>query len=95
MVARLMAEGAIDLVIGADRVTQQRYRQQNRNVRNCDSCSSFRHSAHVALPARHDPETLRGADVVIEERNGDEVYDAGPPNGPAGIKVQPAFDVTP
>lgn len=100
MVARLMAEGAIDLVIvGADRVAR------NGDTVNKIGTSGIailaRHFGipfHVALPAStYDPETLRGADVVIEERDGDEVRTMlGHPTAPAGIKVRnPAFDVTP
>lgn len=100
MVASVMAEGAIDLVIvGTDRVT-----------RNGDVVNKIG-TAGIAILARHfgipfyvacpsstfDPATPTGADVVIEERDADEVRSImGIPTAPAGIKVRnPAFDVTP
>jgi methylthioribose-1-phosphate isomerase len=100
MVASVMAEGAVDLVIvGTDRV-----------ARNGDVVNKIG-TAGIAILARHfgipfyvacpsstfDPATATGADVVIEERGGDEVRSImGQPTAPAGIKVRnPAFDVTP
>ena len=100
MVARLFAERAIDLVIvGADRV-----------VRNGDTVNKIGTMAiailaryfgvpfYVALPAStYDPATATGADVVIEERDPDEVRRVlGQPIAPPDVNVRnPAFDVTP
>ena len=100
MVASVMAEGAIDLVIvGTDRVAR------NGDVVNKIGTSGIailaRHFGipfYVACPSStFDPATPTGADVVIEERDGDEVRSIiGRPTAPAGIKVRnPAFDVTP
>jgi methylthioribose-1-phosphate isomerase len=100
MVASVMTEGAIDLVIvGTDRVAR------NGDVVNKIGTSGIailaRHFGipfYVACPSStFDPATATGADVVIEERDGDEVRSImGQPTAPAGIKVRnPAFDVTP
>jgi len=100
MVARLMAEGEIDLVIvGADRVTRNGDTVNKIGTAGIAILARyFGIPFYVALPAStYDPATARGADVVIEERDGDEVRTAlGHPTAPAGIKVRnPAFDVTP
>ncbi len=100
MVARMMAEGAIDTVlVGTDRVT-----------RNGDVVNKIGTSA-IAILARHfgipfyvacpsstfDPATPDGASVVIEERAPDEVRRVlGRAVAPSDVKVRnPAFDVTP
>ena len=76
MVARMMAEGVIDLVlVGTDRVTR------NGDVVNKIGTSGIailaRHFAipfYVACPSStFDPATPDGASVVIEERDPDEV----------------------
>lgn len=100
MAARIMAEGAIDLVlVGTDRVTR------NGDVINKIGTSAIailaRHFAipfYVACPSStFDPATPDGASVVIEERDADEVRSLfGRATAPVGIKVRnPAFDVTP
>ena len=100
MVARVMAEGAIDLVIvGTDRVAR------NGDVVNKIGTSGIailaRHFGipfYVACPSStFDPHTPTGATVVIEERDGDEVRSVlGHATAPPGVKVRnPAFDVTP
>ncbi|HEY6599106.1 MAG TPA: S-methyl-5-thioribose-1-phosphate isomerase [Pseudomonadales bacterium] len=100
MVARLMAEGAIDLVlVGTDRVTR------NGDVVNKIGTSAIailaRHygiAFYVACPSStFDPATPTGASVPIEERDGDEVRTVfGHATAPRGVKVRnPAFDVTP
>jgi methylthioribose-1-phosphate isomerase len=100
MVARMMAEGAIDLVlVGTDRVTR------NGDVVNKIGTSGiailaryFAIPFYVACPSStFDPATADGASVVIEERDPDEVRTVfGRATAPADIKVRnPAFDVTP
>jgi methylthioribose-1-phosphate isomerase len=100
MVARVMAEGAIDLVlVGTDRVTR------NGDVVNKIGTSAIailaRHygiAFYVACPSStFDPATPTGASVPIEERDGDEVRTVfGRATAPRGVKVRnPAFDVTP
>ena len=100
MVARMMAERAIDLVIvGADRVTR------NGDVVNKIGTSVIAIVAryfdvpfYVACPAStFDPATHTGRDVAIEERSAEEVRRlAGVATAPADVKVRnPAFDVTP
>jgi methylthioribose-1-phosphate isomerase len=98
--ARLMSEGLVQLVIvGTDRVTA------NGDVVNkigtlglAILCRHFGIPFYVACPSStFDAETLTGAEVVIEERDGDEVRTfRGTPAAPARVKVRnPAFDVTP
>jgi methylthioribose-1-phosphate isomerase len=100
MVARMMAEGAIDLVlVGTDRVTR------NGDVVNKIGTSGIailaRHFAipfYVACPSStFDPATPDGTSVLIEERDPEEVRGVlGHATAPAGVKVRnPAFDVTP
>ena len=100
MVARMMAEGLIDVVlVGTDRVTR------NGDVINKIGTSGIailaRHFGipfYVACPSStYDPATATGASVVIEERDPEEVRTVfGVATSPAGIKVRnPAFDVTP
>ncbi len=100
MVAHVMAEGNIDLVIvGADRVTA------NGDTVNKIGTAGIAILAHhfgipfyVAIPSStFDADTPTGAEVAIEERDGDEVRTVlGNPSAPAHINVRnPAFDVTP
>jgi len=100
MVARMMAEGLIDVVlVGTDRVTR------NGDVINKIGTSGIAILAryfgipfYVACPSStYDPATATGASVVIEERDPEEVRTVfGVATAPAGIKVHnPAFDVTP
>jgi methylthioribose-1-phosphate isomerase len=96
---RLMAEGAVDLIIvGADRVTA------NGDVVNKIGTATLailaRHFGipfYVACPSStFDPDTPCGADVEIEERSGDEVRQWPGLEVAAHIPARnPAFDVTP
>jgi methylthioribose-1-phosphate isomerase len=100
MAASLMAKGKVDLVVtGADRVAK------NGDVANKIGTSMHAVCAkhfgvpfHVAAPfSTFDPKTAGGKDIVIEEREPDEVTTV---NGerlcPSGMKVyNPSFDVTP
>jgi methylthioribose-1-phosphate isomerase len=100
MVARLMDEGAIDLVVvGADRVTRNGDTVNKIGTGGIAILAQhFGIPFYVALPgSTYDASTECGSDVVIGERDGDEVRTAlGHPTAPAGIKVRnPAFDVTP
>lgn len=100
MAAQLMSEGKVDLVIvGTDRVTA------NGDVVNkigtlgvAILANHFGIPFYVACPSStYDPDTARGSDVVIEERNPNEVTQVqGVRIAPADVKVRnPAFDVTP
>ena len=100
MVARMMAEGAIDLVlVGTDRVTR------NGDVVNKIGTSGIailaRHFGipfYVACPSStFDPATPTARPVLIEERDPEEVRSVfGRATAPTGVKVRnPAFDVTP
>jgi methylthioribose-1-phosphate isomerase len=95
MAASLMAAGEIDLVlVGTDRVTR------NGDVINkigtlnlAVLCRHFGIPFYVACPSStYDAATLRGSDVVIEERGPEEVLG----DHAARVPVRnPAFDVTP
>ena len=100
MAAHLMSRGLIDLVlVGTDRVTA------NGDVVNkigtlgvAVLAKHFGVPFYVACPSSTwDPDTARGADVVIEERRPDEVTEVrGVRIAAPGVKVaNPAFDVTP
>ncbi len=100
MVARLMAEGAIDLVlVGTDRVT--RNGDVVNKIGTCAIAILARHygiAFYVACPSStFDAATPTGATVPIEERDADEVRTVfGHATAPRGVKVRnPAFDVTP
>ncbi len=100
MAAHLMSEGLIDLVItGTDRVAA------NGDVANkigthgvAILAKHFDIPFHVACPSSTvDLDTPTGRDILIEERESDEVCHFGERRtAPEGIKTRnPAFDVTP
>ena len=98
--ASLLATGNIDLcIVGADRIAA------NGDVANKIGTYSLAIAAHhhdvpfyVAAPtSTFDSSTPNGADIVIEQRDGDEVRCGfGMLTAPAGVGAyNPAFDVTP
>lgn len=100
MAAGMMQDGEVDVVIvGADRIAA------NGDVANkigtyglAVLANHHRLSFYVAAPlSTFDPSTATGADIVIEERDGDEVRKfGGQLIPPAEVPVRnPAFDVTP
>lgn len=100
MAAHVMAEGGVDMVIvGADRIAA------NGDVANkigtlnlAILCKYYDLPFYVAVPeSTIDLSTPTGADIVIEEREGDEVRRFGDQQVvPANIAARsPAFDVTP
>ena len=100
MAGHLMSLGKIDMVIvGTDRVAA------NGDIANKIGTFSVAVLAayhkipfYVACPySTIDPETATGADIIIEQRESEEVTHFGErQTGPTGIKVEnPAFDVTP
>ncbi|MEX2326496.1 MAG: S-methyl-5-thioribose-1-phosphate isomerase [Pseudomonadales bacterium] len=100
MAAHFMARGDVDAVIvGADRVAA------NGDVANkigtlnlAILCQYYGLPFYVACPASTiDLATMQGADIVIEERDPDEVTSlAGQSVSPANVRaLNPAFDVTP
>lgn len=100
MAAAMMAGGLIDLVIvGTDRVAA------NGDVANKIGTMAvailarhFNIPFYVACPASTvDMNTAEGKDILIEERDSDEITNFGArQTGPDGVKVRnPAFDVTP
>ena len=100
MAAHIMSQGLIDLVItGTDRVVA------NGDVANkigthgvAIMAKHFGIPFYVACPySTIDLKTAKGKDIVIEERNAEEITHFGlRSTAPEGIKVRnPAFDVTP
>jgi len=100
MAATVMRRGEVDLcIVGADRIAA------NGDVANKIGTYALalaaRHHAipfYVAAPAStFDPGTPTGDDIVIEQRDPDEVRRGfGAVTAPAGVPVyNPAFDVTP
>lgn len=100
MSGHMMARGMIQaVVVGADRIAA-----------NGDTANKIGTYTHAVLAKRHnipfyvaapwttiDLKTLTGADIVIEERNPNEVlFCGGTRIAPQGVRVfNPAFDVTP
>ncbi len=100
MAAHIMSQGDVDMVIvGADRIAA------NGDAANkigtlgvAIAAKHFGIPFYVAVPrSTIDVETATGADIVIEERDPDEVRMlAGQQIAPAAVKGRsPAFDVTP
>jgi methylthioribose-1-phosphate isomerase len=98
--ASLMADGEVDLcIVGADRIAV------NGDVANKIGTYQLALAAkhhgipfYVAAPAStFDALTASGAEILIEQRNADEVRCGfGAPTAPPGVGVyNPAFDVTP
>jgi len=98
--ASLLRDGDVDLcIVGADRIAT------NGDVANKVgtyplAIAAGRHSVpfYVAAPtSTFDPTTMRGDDILIEQRSPDEVRRVGDTaTAPANVPVyNPAFDVTP
>jgi methylthioribose-1-phosphate isomerase len=93
--ASLFAAGAIDLVlVGTDRVTANGDVVNKIGTLNLAVlCRHYDVPFYVACPfSTYDAETLRGADVIIEQRDPSEVTG---PNRTGASVYNPAFDVTP
>ncbi|HEY1608242.1 MAG TPA: S-methyl-5-thioribose-1-phosphate isomerase [Paraburkholderia sp.] len=100
MAASMMAQGLVELVIvGTDRVAANGdFANKIGTLGVAIAARYFGIPFYVACPSSTlDLGTARGADIVIEERRGDEVtHHGGRPMAPAGVRVRnPAFDVTP
>ena len=95
MAAAMMAAGEVDLVlVGTDRVTRNGDVVNKIGTLNLAVlCRHFGIPFYVACPSStYDAATASGADVVIEERDADEVLG----EHAARVPVRnPAFDVTP
>lgn len=98
--ATVMSRGMVDAVItGADRVTASGD-AANKIGTYPLAVLARRHGIpfYIAAPAStFDPETVHGKDVVIEERDPEEVHQfRSERTTPGGVKAwNPAFDVTP
>jgi methylthioribose-1-phosphate isomerase len=100
MAASLMAQRLIDVVIvGADRVAANGdFANKIGTLSLAIASRHFGVPFYVACPSSTlDLQTREGSEIVIEERNDDEVTQlGGRPIAPLDIKVRnPAFDVTP
>jgi methylthioribose-1-phosphate isomerase len=98
--ASLMRDGAIDLcIVGADRIAANG--DAANKIGTYPLAISARHHGvpfYVAAPtSTFDPSTKTGAEILIEQRNADEVRCGfGVLTAPADVDVyNPAFDVTP
>jgi methylthioribose-1-phosphate isomerase len=98
--ASAMARGLVDgVVVGADRIAANGD-AANKIGTYALACAAARHRLPMVVVAPEstvDHATASGADIVIEERDGDEVRAfAGVATAPPGTPVyNPAFDVTP
>ena len=97
--ASLMARGKIDLaMVGADRIARNRDTANKIGTYNLAIAARF-HSLpfYVAAPRiTFDASLARGSDIVIEERDAEEVRSIGGVRIAAdGPVYNPAFDVTP
>ena len=100
MAAHVMSEGKVDMVIvGADRVTANGDAANKIGTLNLAIlCQYYSIPFYVAVPlSTIDIQTKTGADIVIEERDGEEVKSfAGNTVAPEAVAARsPAFDVTP
>lgn len=100
MAAHVMSEGKVDMVIvGADRIAANGDAANKIGTLNLAIlCRYFKIPFYVAVPlSTIDPATASGADIVIEERDPEEVKQfGGQPIAPADVPARsPAFDVTP
>ena len=100
MAAHMMSEGGVDMVlVGADRIARNGDTANKIGTLNLAIlCQYFRIPFYVAVPVSTiDPATISGEEIVIEERDPEEVKAfAGTSVAPASVKARsPAFDVTP
>ncbi|MBT4160635.1 MAG: S-methyl-5-thioribose-1-phosphate isomerase [Gammaproteobacteria bacterium] len=100
MAAHVMSEGKVDMVIvGADRIAANGDAANKIGTLNLAIlCEYFSLPFYVAVPlSTIDLDTASGADIVIEERDPDEVkVIAGTRIAPESVSARsPAFDVTP
>ena len=100
MAAHIMSESAIDMVlVGADRIVRNGDAANKIGTLNLAIlCQHFRIPFYVAAPVSTiDIETMSGNNIIIEERDPEEVKAfAGTSIAPPSVKARsPAFDVTP
>ena len=100
MAAAIMSEGLVDVVlVGADRIAANGDAANKIGTLGLAVLASYYNIPfYVVFPASTiDLNTEKGSDIVIEERDSDEITFFGEKRtGPEGIKVRnPAFDVTP
>lgn len=99
--AGLMARGEVDLVlVGCDRVASNGdFANKVGTLSLAVNAGYFGVPFYVAAPSSTlDGGISRGEEIIIEERDGGEIYEKffEKPVAPAGIKTcNPAFDVTP
>ncbi|MBL6690517.1 MAG: S-methyl-5-thioribose-1-phosphate isomerase [Pseudomonadales bacterium] len=100
MAAHVMGEGKVDMVItGADRIAANGDAANKIGTLNLAIlCQYYSIPMYIAVPlSTIDMNTASGKDIVIEERDPEEVKSyAGHPVAPVGVAARsPAFDVTP
>lgn len=98
MAAHVMSKGLVDLVVvGADRIVQDAVFNKIGTYGVAVLAKEHNIPFYVAAPKSTFDLTRKASDVVIEERNPEEVtHMGGKQIAPSGIKVfNPAFDATP
>jgi methylthioribose-1-phosphate isomerase len=98
MAAHVMSKGLVNLVIvGADRIVQDAVFNKIGTYGVAILAKEHNIPFYVAAPKSTFDLTRKAADVVIEERNPDEITHVGKTQiAPSGVKVfNPAFDATP
>ena len=98
MAAHVMSKGLVNLVIvGADRIVQDAVFNKIGTYGVAVLAKEHKVPFYVAAPKSTFDLTRKAADVIIEERNPEEVTHLGKTQiAPSGVKVfNPAFDATP
>ncbi len=98
MAAHVMSKGLVNLVIvGADRIVQDAVFNKIGTYGVAILAKEHNIPFYVAAPKSTFDLTCKAAEVVIEERNPDEITHVGKNHiAPTGVKVfNPAFDATP
>jgi len=98
MAGYVMYNGLVDkVIVGADRITQDAVINKIGTYTNAVSAKNHGIPFYVAAPKSTFDLTHKSTDIIIEERNPDEVTHMNSRRiAPEGVKVlNPAFDVTP
>lgn len=98
MAGYVMYNGLVDkVIVGADRITQDAVINKIGTYTNAVSAKDHGIPFYVAAPKSTFDLTHKSTDIIIEERNPDEVTHINSRRiTPEGVKVlNPAFDVTP
>jgi methylthioribose-1-phosphate isomerase len=98
MAGYVMYKGLVDkVIVGADRITQDAVINKIGTYTNAVSAKDHGIPFYVAAPKSTFDLTHKSTDIIIEERNPEEVTRINSrPIAPEGVKaLNPAFDITP